>query len=174
MMIFSNLCFGAAVIFYNAYLPLLVQSSEEVVDLLEDDTATQEEISMKIDEITAKISSHGPAFGYVGQGIMLMVNLVIFAVMEDTTFATQLNCAISGSWTLVFGLLSWSRLQDRPGPALPKGENYFSQGIKDVSKTIVHLKTSLPNLAKFLTAYFIYSDGTSTLSGAASQFANCK
>ena len=171
MMIFSNLSFGAAVIFYNAYLPLLVGASEDIVDLLEDESSTPEEISSKIDETTARISSYGPAFGYVGQGIMLMVNLVIFAMMSDTTFATQLNCAISGAWTLLFGILSWSRLKDRPGPALPKGEGYFSQGLKDVSQTMRHLQADLPNLGKFLTAYFIYSDGTSTLSGAASQFA---
>ena len=220
LMIFSNLAFGSAVIFYNAYLPLLVAASEDVVDLLEDESSTAEEISVKIDETTSQISSYGPAFGYIGQGIMLMVNLVIFAMMSDATLATQvceersdasairlpgsemlscalfcpplsghssnsgsltllsptnptpqINCAISGTWTLLFGVLSWSRLKDRPGPDLPDGEGYFSQGVKDVSQTIMHLKADLPNLGKFLTAYFIYSDGTSTMTSAASQFA---
>ena len=104
--IIANLAFGAAIVFYNAYLP---------------DIASEDERD--------RVSSYGWAMGYLGGGILLALNLAFFIFSEDlgvpTDLAVRINLASAGVWWLGFSFLTWSRLRSRHAArTLPAGENY--------------------------------------------------
>ncbi len=150
--IIANLAFGAAIVFYNAYLP---------------DIASEEERD--------RVSSYGWAMGYLGGGILLALNLAFFIFSEDlgvpTDLAVRINLASAGLWWFGFAFITWSRLRSRHAArALPAGETYVSIGFKQLQKTFSEVK-SFPETLKFLLAYFLYNDGIQTVIAVAATFA---
>lgn len=152
LFIIANLAFGAAIVFYNAYLP---------------DIASEEERD--------RVSSYGWAMGFLGGGILLALNLAFFIFSEDigvpSALAVRINLASAGLWWLGFSFFTWSRLRSRKAArTLPAGENYASIGFKQLRKTISEVK-SFPETLKFLLAYFLYNDGIQTVIAVSSTFA---
>lgn len=152
LFIIANLTFGAAIVFYNAYLP---------------DIASEEERD--------RVSSYGWAMGYLGGGILLALNLAFFIFSEDIgvpgDLAVRINLASAGVWWLGFAFFTWSRMRTgRAARALPAGESYTSIGFKQLKKTISEVK-SFPETLKFLLAYFLYNDGIQTVIAVSSTFA---
>ncbi len=152
LFIVANLAFGAAMVFYNSYLP---------------DIASEEERD--------RVSSYGWAMGYMGGGILLALNLAFFTFSEDLgvpgDLAVRINLASAGVWWLGFSFLTWSRLRPRHAARqLPAGENYVSIGFKQLRKTFGEVK-HFPETLKFLLAYFLYNDGIQTVIAVASTFA---
>lgn len=148
----ANLAFGAAIVFYNAYLP---------------DIASEEERD--------RVSSYGWAMGYLGGGILLALNLAFFIFSEDLgvpgDLAVRINLASAGLWWFGFAFITWKRLRPRHAArSLPAGENYVSIGFKQLRKTFSEVK-SFPETLKFLLAYFLYNDGIQTVIAVASTFA---
>ena len=152
LFIFTNLAFGAAIVFYNAYLP---------------DIASEEERD--------RVSSYGWAMGYLGGGILLGLNLAFFIFSEDlgvpSDVAVRINMASAGFWWLGFSFITWSRLRPRHAARpLPEGENYVNVGFKQLGKTFREVK-HFPETLKFLLAYFLYNDGIQTVIAVSSIFA---
>ncbi len=152
LFIIANLSFGAAIVFYNAYLP---------------DIATEEERD--------RVSSYGWAMGYLGGGILLALNLAFFIFSEDigvpSDLAVRINLASAGIWWIGFAFLTWQRLRPRHAArSLPQGENYVSIGFKQLGKTFREVK-HFPETLKFLLAYFLYNDGIQTVIAVSSTFA---
>jgi MFS transporter, UMF1 family len=152
LFILANLSFGAAIVFYNAYLP---------------DIASEEERD--------RVSSYGWAMGYLGGGILLALNLAFFIFSEDIgvpgDLAVRINLASAGIWWLGFSFLTWSRLRSRRAArTLPSGETYTSIGFKQLRKTFSEVK-HFPETLKFLLAYFLYNDGIQTVIAVSSTFA---
>ena len=152
LFIVANLAFGAAMVFYNSYLP---------------DIASEEERD--------RVSSYGWAMGYMGGGILLALNLAFYTFSEDLgvpgDLAIRINLASAGIWWLGFSLLTWNRLRPRHAARqLPAGENYVSIGFKQLGKTFREVK-HFPETLKFLLAYFLYNDGIQTVIAVASTFA---
>ena len=152
LFIIANLAFGAAIVFYNAYLP---------------DIASEEERD--------RVSSYGWAMGYLGGGILLALNLAFFLFSEDIgvpeDIAVRINLASAGVWWIAFSFLTWARLRPRhTSRQLPAGETYVSIGFKQLRKTFGEIK-SFPETMKFLLAYFLYNDGIQTVIAVASTFA---
>ncbi len=152
LFITANLAFGAAMVFYNSYLP---------------DIASEDERD--------RVSSYGWAMGYMGGGILLALNLAFFTFSEDLgvpgDLAVRINLASAGIWWLGFSFLTWSRLRSRRAARqLPAGETYVSIGFKQLLKTFSEVK-HFPETLKFLLAYFLYNDGIQTVIAVASTFA---
>ena len=152
LFIVANLAFGAAMVFYNSYLP---------------DIASEDERD--------RVSSYGWAMGYMGGGILLALNLAFFTFSEDLgvpgELAIRINLASAGIWWLGFSFLTWNRLRPRHAARqLPAGENYVSIGFKQLRKTFGEVK-HFPETLKFLLAYFLYNDGIQTVIAVASTFA---
>lgn len=152
LFIIANLTFGAAIVFYNAYLP---------------DIATEDERD--------RASSYGFAMGYIGGGILLALNLAFFIFSEDIgvpgDIAVRINLASAGIWWMGFSFITWQRLRSRHAARpLPPGENYASIGFKQLGKTFREVK-HFPETLKFLFAYFLYNDGIQTVIAVASTFA---
>ena len=150
--VLANLAFGAAIVFYNAYLP---------------DIASEDEVD--------RVSSYGWAMGYLGGGLLLAFNLAFYIFAEDIgvpeTLAIRINLASAGIWWLGFSFITWKRLRSGgTARALPANETYLKVGFKQLGKTIKEIK-SFPETLKFLFAYFLYNDGIQTVIAVSSTFA---
>ncbi len=152
LFILANLAFGAAIVFYNSYLPDI--ASEDQRD---------------------RVSSYGWAMGYLGGGLLLVFNLIFYLMRErlgvPTDLAVRLNLASAGVWWLFFSNFTWARLRSRhPRRTLPPGETYLSIGFKQLGETLRKLK-HFPETLKFLLAYFLYNDGIQTVIAVSATFA---
>jgi len=148
----ANLAFGAAIVFYNAYLPDI--ASEDRRD---------------------RVSSFGWAMGYLGDGILLALNLAFymfhdrFGVPEG--LAIRINLASAGVWWLLFSFVTWARLHPRHArKALPARESYISIGFKQLWQTLREARR-FPETVRFLAAFFLYNDGIQTVIVVSSSFA---
>ena len=151
LFIVANVCFGAALVFYNAFLPEI--TTEDQAD---------------------KVSSRGYAYGYLGGAILLLLNLLLVTNAENlgmsTGLAVRLSLLSSGVWWGGFGLITFSLLRSRPSKKqLPPGKSYLSVGFSELIQTFKELKR-LPYTARYLVAYLIYNDGIQTVIFAASAF----
>jgi UMF1 family MFS transporter len=152
LFIFANLTFGAAVVFYNAYLPDI--ASEDQRD---------------------RVSSFGWAMGYLGDFLLLLLNLAFYMFHDKlgvpNDLAIRINLASAGVWWLGFSFITWARLHPRHARrSLPENETYVSIGFKQLGSTLRELK-HFPETLKFLIAYFLYNDGIQTVIAMASTFA---
>lgn len=152
LFILANLAFGAAIVFYNAYLP----------DIADEDRRDQ-------------VSSFGWAMGYLGGGLLLVLNLAFYLSSESLgipgALAVRINLASAGVWWLGWSFFTWARLPlihaRRP---LPEGQTYLRVGFKQLRATLGEMK-NFPETIKFLVAYFLYNDGIQTVIAVSATFA---
>ena len=152
LFVLANLAFGAAIVFYNAYLPEI--ASEDRRD---------------------QVSSYGWAMGYLGGGLLLLFNLVFFQLHETlgipTGLAVRINLASAGIWWLGFSFITWARVRSSHSHRkLPKGTTYIKVGSRQLVNTIREIK-NFPETMKYLLAYFLYNDGIQTVIAVAATFA---
>lgn len=151
LFIVANVCFGAALVFYNAFLP---------------EIATEDQ--------TDKVSSRGFAYGYLGGAILLVLNLVLVLRAEElgmtTGMAVRLSLASAGIWWGGFALITFALLKSRPKKkSLPPGKGYISAGFSELVDTFKELRR-LPLTARYLLGYLLYNDGIQTVVFASSAF----
>jgi len=152
LFIIANLSFGASVVFYNAYLP---------------DIATEDQ--------QHSVSSYGWAMGYLGGGLLLAANLVLFLLHDKlgiaTGLAVRINLASAGVWWLGWSVLTFTRLRSRHAARqLPAGESYLTIGFKQLRQTFGEAN-QYPHTLRFLLAYLLYNDGIQTVIGVSAIFA---
>lgn len=116
--VIANLAFGASIVFYNSYLPDI--ASEDQRD---------------------RVSSYGWAMGYLGGGLLLVLNLILFMFGEkvgiDGGTAVRINLASAGLWWLGWSFITWSRLRSRhQARELPPGDSLISVAFKQLSHTM--------------------------------------
>jgi UMF1 family MFS transporter len=151
LFIVANVCFGAALVFYNAFLPEI--TTEDQAD---------------------KVSSRGFAYGYLGGAILLALNLLLVLRAEElgisTGLAVRLSLLSAGVWWGGFALISFALLKSRPSKKdLPPGKGYAAAGFSEIIDTIKQLRR-LPLTARYLLGYLLYNDGIQTVVFASSAF----
>lgn len=151
LFIIANVSFGAALVFYNAFLP---------------DITTPDQ--------SDKVSSRGFAYGYLGGAILLALNLLLVMNAESlgisTGLAVRLSLLSAGIWWGGFALITFRRLKSRSTKKrLPEGKGYISAGFSEIADTFRELRR-LPLTARYLLAYLVYNDGIQTVIFASSAF----
>jgi UMF1 family MFS transporter len=151
LFLIANLSFGAAMVFYNAFLPDISSADDR-----------------------DRISSQGWALGYLGGGLLLAANLVLFLQAErfglSTSHAVRISLASAGMWWAFFTIIPLLALQTRGAQrALPSGERYVTVGFKQLGHTLRSLP-KYPHTLLFLVAYLLYNDGIQTVIALSSQF----
>jgi len=151
LFIIANVCFGAALVFYNAFLPEI--TTEDQAD---------------------KVSSRGYAYGYLGGAILLVFNLLLVLRAEElgisAGLAVRLSLLSAGLWWGGFALITFALLKSRPTKkSLPPGRSYISAGFSEIVATFKELRR-LPLTLRYLLGYLIYNDGIQTVVFAASAF----
>lgn len=176
-----NIFYGTASVFYNAYLPLLVQNHPKylVVSRATDKPegnesgngitiiSTQQRKIHKIGEkLSSFISTMGIASGYSAGVVSILAVILYFQVFGTRGSALQICIAACGVWWLGVSAVSFVYLRVRPGPELPTGSNYLSFSWKKLGRTLQKCRR-LPTTFSFLSCYFFYSDGFNTMGSAA-------
>jgi UMF1 family MFS transporter len=151
LFIIANVCFGAALVFYNAFLP-----------------------EIATDDQTDKVSSRGFAYGYLGGALLLVLNLLLVLRAEQvgisTEMAVRLSLLSAGVWWGAFALITFALLNSRPQKkSLPPGKGYIAAGFSEIIETFKELRR-LPLTLRYLIAYLLYNDGVQTVVFAASAF----
>jgi MFS transporter, UMF1 family len=152
LFIIANLAFGAAIVFYNAYLPDI--ASEDQRD---------------------RVSSYGWALGYLGGGLLLLFNLIFFFYRDvlgvSEALAVRINLASAGVWWFGWSFLTWSRLRPRRAArSLPPGKNYLTVGFEQL-RTTFREAGNYPQTIRYLIAYLVYNDGIQTVIAVSAIFA---
>ncbi len=198
LFIIANVAFGAAVVFYNAYLPDI--ASEEKRD---------------------HVSASGFGMGYAGGGLLLLINLLMFMFSDSLglsgAMVARISLASAGVWWLGFSMVTFKLLRSRhTAKPLPAGETYLTIGFSQLAILleiptrmvmvlmllpllipillflnlplwlalipgagpiailiifIVRKAKTLPEAMKYLVAYLLYNDGIQTVIAVAAIFA---
>jgi UMF1 family MFS transporter len=151
LLVIANLCFGASLVLYNAFL---------------NDIATLDQRD--------KVSSRGYALGYLGGGILLLLNLALlqgagaFGITEAQ--AVRLSLGSAGLWWGGFSIITFRRLRTRSVAAeRPSGVSVMAAGINELLVSFRALRR-LPQTLRYLLAYMLFNDGIATVIAMASLF----
>ena len=149
--VLGNLFFGAAGVVNDSILPLI--SDEDDRD---------------------RVSSRGWAFGYLGGGLLLVLNLGVYlgheAIGLDEGLAARLCMLSAAAWWAGFTFIPYLRLNDHPpvevahveGNALRRSFGQLAETLRDMRK--------YPMALTFLVAYLFFNDGIQTVIASASVF----
>jgi UMF1 family MFS transporter len=118
LFVLANLAFGAGMVFYNSYLPNI--ASEDQRD---------------------RVSSFGWAMGYLGGGLLLVLNLIMYLFAEQLGISeglvARLSLASAGIWWLGFSTITFVTLRPRHAArSLPPGDNYLTIGFKQLAHLV--------------------------------------
>lgn len=146
LFIIGMIAFSGGNVFYDAFLP-------EIAPL------------EKIDFISTK----GYAFGYIGGGLLLAINLLMIQKPElffipDTLKGTQLSFLTVGIWWILFSIPFFKNVHEdiTHKPTTKPTKPYISIGVGRVLNTFRELK-KYKELLKFLIAFWLFNDGISTI-----------
>ena len=142
--IIANVCFGASIVFYNSYLP----------DITTEDRRDH-------------VSSAGFAWGYIGGGVLLALNLIFVFLAPtlgiSTGMAVRLSLLSAGLWWGGFSIITFTRLRTRlAARQLPSDQSFLTIGFTELMSTFREL-LRLRETFKFLLGYLFYNDGIQTV-----------
>jgi MFS transporter, UMF1 family len=153
--IVASIGYSGSLVFYDAFLPEIV--TEDRFDVT---------------------SARGYSMGYYGSVLLMLICLVIIMNPESFGFggdpreaglhATRFTFLLVGAWWIGFSLIPFTLLPDNPYGRRPTG-NIWTKGYAEIRKVWQNLK-NLPNLKKFLTAFFFYNMGVQTVMYLATLF----
>ncbi|WP_010529845.1 MFS transporter [Lentibacillus jeotgali] len=145
LLIIGNIGFSGANVFYDAFLPDIAKDEDEM----------------------DKLSASGFAFGYIGGGILLAINIVMITNyslfgIPDATTASQLSFASVGIWWFVFSIPLFKNIQEEKQAMLKRDKSYVVIGFSRVVNTFKEIR-QFKHLLIFLIAFWMYNDGISTI-----------
>ncbi len=147
LMLLGSLTYGASNVLYNSLLPALAAPGERDA-----------------------LSSRGFAYGYLGGGLLLALNLALLlahhAIGLDKPTAVRICFVSAGLWWAGFGL--WSlRMLPPPRELHPLGGRTRARArLADAARVLAHR----PNTRRYLIAYLLFSDAISAVIGLSSTF----
>ena len=120
------------------------------------------------------VSSRGWAFGYLGGGLLLAVNLGVYlghdAVGLSEEMAVRLSLLSAALWWAGFTLIPLARLRNRPPVnVVPEAGSIVQRSFGQLFTTLRELRR-YPMTMTFLLAYLFYNDGIQTVIYAASTY----
>ena len=152
LFLIANLAFGASIVIYNSFLP---------------DIAPPEDRDA--------VSSKAWGIGYLGGGLLLALNLVLFARSASLGIseglAVRINLASAGVWWAVFTLIPLACLRDRPPGRIRDASEGLTSTFRAFAATLREMRR-YPQTLRFLIAYLIYNDAVQTVITLSAQFGN--
>ena len=122
--------------------------------------------SVASDRKIDSVSSLGYALGYIGGGLLFLVNVLMYLFpgafgLADSVAAVKASYVTVGVWWVVFSIPLILFVEEPKGERMPIGKA-VRDGFSDIRKTLSALG-SLRNAAVFLLAYWCYIDGVDTI-----------
>ncbi|MFG1695048.1 MFS transporter [Nonomuraea sp. NPDC049309] len=153
LFVVANLAYGSSVVVYDSFLPQISTAEERDA-----------------------VSSRGWAIGYLGGGLLLALNLVLYLQHESLGLtegmAVRICMMSAGLWWATFTIIPLLRLRNRPVPA------HETSALAAVGGSVRRLGHTLAGLRKypltllFLVAYLVYNDGVQTVIANSAAFAS--
>ena len=142
--IIGSIGFSAGNTFYDALLPELAEES-------------------KRDEV----SSQGYAYGYIGGGLLLAINVAMIQGWEmlgfpNQTVATQAAFATVGIWWLVFSIPLFRNVRDVRRAHGERIGSLVRTGVRRLGDTMRGI-ARFPELLKYMIAYWFFNNGINTV-----------
>lgn len=148
LFLIANVAFGAARVVYDSFLPQIAEADER-----------------------DSVSSRGWAFGYLGGGLVLALNLALYlggGIAEG--LAVRISLASAGLWWAIFAIIPMLRLRNRRAPHEGTAAQAVTGSIRQLGRTIAELRR-YPRTLLFLVAYLLYNDGVQTVIGFSATYA---
>ncbi len=153
LFLIANVSFGAAEAIYNSFLPEIAPSEQRDA-----------------------VSSKGFGIGYLGGGLLLALNLVLYLERDKIgiteAMAVRISLCSAGVWWGIFTIPTLLALQNRgPARVLAAGQS----AVRAVTLQLVHTIREVrrfPQTFTFLIAFLLYNDAIQTVLTLASQFGN--
>jgi UMF1 family MFS transporter len=145
LFILGNVGFAGANIFYESLLPHIAREGD-------------------IDQVSAR----GYALGYVGGGILLVINVLWYMqpdwfFMPDTGFALRAAFFSVAVWWAIFSIPLFRNVPEPPVVRVPgEHENPLRAGFRRLARTFGQVR-QYKQLLIFLVAFWIYNDGIGTI-----------
>ncbi|OZM72930.1 MFS transporter [Amycolatopsis antarctica] len=147
----ANIGYGASIVVYYSFLPQISTPDER-----------------------DSVSARGWAFGYLGGGIALAVQLAFYLNYEALGLTEGLAVRIcflaSGVWWAAFTIIPLRRLRERQEPdQRAEGVSVLRAGFAELRQTLKSAR-AYPLTLAFLGSYLIYTDGIATVVGVSAQY----
>ena len=147
----ANLAYGCCITVYNSFLPEIAPPEQR-----------------------DSVSARGWAIGYLGGGLLLLINLWMYSNAEKLGMtglqAVRVGLASAGVWWLVFSIIPMVTLRNQiPSKAPEAGQSAVGAAIKQLLHPLGQLKR-YPQTLLFLVAYLVYNDAIQTVFAMSSQF----
>jgi len=153
LFLIANVSFGASVVIYNSFLPEIAPPQDRDA-----------------------VSSKGFGIGYIGGGLLLALNLVLYMKADQIGMseglAVRISLSSAGVWWAIFTVPTLLTLRNRgPARTLGAGESAVGTVLRQLSHTLRDVRR-FPQTTTFLIAYLLYNDAIQTVLNLASQFGN--
>jgi UMF1 family MFS transporter len=152
LLFLANICFNAAAVVYNSFLPQLAGPDER-----------------------DRVSTIGWATGYVGGGLVLALNLVALQFKDSLGASSgqiaRWSIVSAGLWWAAFTTIPLVRLRNRPASAGAARGSVLTDGFRQLVATLRGMR-AYPLTLLFLVAYLLYNDGIQTVIALASVYAD--
>lgn len=146
LLVISTIGFAGGNTFYDAMLPDLVSADRRDM-----------------------VSSKGYAYGYIGGGLLLAINMLMIQQpgrfgMASTLAGTRLAFISVALWWLVFSIPLFRHAPRRPAaPDMPKSwKAYVGVGVRRLGQTFRQIRR-FPQLMRMLVAFWFFNDGINTI-----------
>lgn len=153
LFLIANVSFGAAEAIYNSFLPEIAPPQDRDA-----------------------VSSKGFGVGYLGGGVLLALNLVLFLRAQSLgiseALAVRISLSSAGVWWAGFSIFTLLALRNRgAAKALPPGQSALHAVRLQLRNTASHMR-QYPQTLTFLIAFLLYNDAIQTVLAVAAQFGN--
>jgi UMF1 family MFS transporter len=151
LFVIANVSFGASIVIYNSFLPEIAGPDERDA-----------------------VSSKGWAIGYLGGGLLLALNLLLYlgAARIGITqgLAVRISLSSAGIWWGIFTIPTLLALRNRGEPKpLPPNQTAVGTAIRQLATTARDMRR-YPQTLMFLFAYLLYNDAIQAVLSLATQF----
>lgn len=148
--ILASIGYSGGLVFYDAYLPEIATAD-------------------RFDKLSAK----GYSLGYIGSVILLIFNLIMLQKpelfgLEQGSLPARISFLTVAIWWAGFAQITFKRLPDNPFNRTTT-ENWIKKGYRELRSVYAQIRT-LPNLKRYVLAYFFFNAGVQAVMYLASLF----
>ncbi|KAK3837125.1 MAG: autophagy-related protein 22-like protein [Linnemannia elongata] len=155
------ICYNICSVFAHSFLPVYGRVHPDVLAAVA--RGESKSVVRKLEEQAINdISAFGFTFANVGTILIYGVCIGLSILMHGSYMSLEIAIAFTGVWWLMWIVIVAPWLDARPGPPMPKGQNWIIYSWKKTFKTVAAVR-KLPEIFKFIVAWFILSDGINTI-----------
>lgn len=162
-----TISFGASLMLYNSYLPLLAESHPDTTGFRSDDPL---EMVKRREVVSNSLSTRSFMIGYASAVVFLVACTAYLRWVHSSLEVIRWMIAICGLFWLLGSIYPLLTLKSRSGRNLPVDANVWTFSVKKTLSTIRKCNR-LPNAFRYLLAYFLFTDGCNTMGQVAVFFA---